>query len=468
MEIDEPSNFLANFLASQNQEVSLESVPEIITMEDETDEGKFQRKTVLFKSMDSQFFVNPNHSSSQFYSLYTNRLAAISPSLKDKARKKWKDAEIVPHVLQASESRCIIVGTVIKVMPLKPNVLIEYSKERAILPIPTDKSFVSPNDSIFLEDESGRAQLLGAIDAKDFVSGTIIACVGKGTDSGDFEVEEYLFPGFSPQKPFPQGKNKGKYVLLVSGLNICKDDVNPLHFKLLVEFITGNIGSHAEHELQRNIVRVIIAGNSLCVQSDMTKDVSLRFAKREQSQLTAAVRELDLNLLALCSACHLDLMPGAKDPASFSIPQQPINKCLLPRTSQMSTLNFATNPHKFSLGEVEFLGHSGQPIENMKQYLSEPNIELAKNTLKWQHMAPTAPDTLSCTASKHDPFVMTETPHIYFIGNQSQYYSCVENGENGQSVRIIMVPDFSSTQTVVLLDLDTLDCMPIKIASFDD
>jgi len=456
-------------MANQNQEISLDSVPEILSMEvDDSNEGKFQRKTVAFKSMDSQYFINPQQASSQFYSLYTNRLAAISPSLKEKARKKWKGADIMPQVLQATESRCILVGTVIKVMPLKPNVLLEYSKERAILPIPTDKSFVRPLDVVYLVDESGRAQLLGAIDAKDFVSGTIIAVVGKGTDSGDFEVEEYMFPGFSPQKPFPQGKNKGKYVLLTSGFNIGKDDVNPLHFKLLVEFITGNIGSHAEHELQRNIVRVIIAGNSLCIHTDMTKDVSLRFAKREQSQLTAAVRELDLNLLALCSACHLDLMPGEKDPASFSIPQQPLNKCLLPRTSQMSTLNFATNPHKFSLGDVEFLGHSGQPIENMRQYLTETNIGLAKNTLKWQHLAPTAPDTLSCAASKHDPLVMTETPHIYFIGNQSQYYTCLEEGENGQSVRIIMIPDFSSTQTVVLLDLDSLECMPIKIASFDD
>lgn len=39
------------------------------------------------------------------------------------------DVDIVPHVLQATESRCILVGTVIKVMPLKPNVLIEFSKE---------------------------------------------------------------------------------------------------------------------------------------------------------------------------------------------------------------------------------------------------------------------------------------------------------------------------------------------------
>jgi hypothetical protein len=90
MEI-ESTNFLASFMGNQNQEISLDSVPEILSMEvDDSNEGKFQRKTVPFKSMDSQFFINPQQASSQFYSLYTNRLAAISPSLKDKARKKME------------------------------------------------------------------------------------------------------------------------------------------------------------------------------------------------------------------------------------------------------------------------------------------------------------------------------------------------------------------------------------------
>jgi DNA polymerase delta subunit 2 len=160
-------------------------------------------------------------------------------------------------------------------------------------------------------------------------------------------------------------------------------------------------------------------------------------------------------------------MPGSSDPANFSLPQQPMNKCLLPRTYQMPTLTLATNPHKFSLGGVEFLGNSGQPIENMTQYLNESRLQLIKNTLHWQHMAPTAPDTLSCVASKHDPLLITESPHVYFIGNQSEYSACLEKGADGQSTRILLLPDFSQTQTVVLLDLETLDTMPIKFSSFD-
>jgi hypothetical protein len=34
-------------------------------------------------------------------------------------------------------------------------------------------------------------------------------------------------------------------MLLLSGLSIGTDDVNPLHLKLLIEFLTGHVGSAA-------------------------------------------------------------------------------------------------------------------------------------------------------------------------------------------------------------------------------
>jgi len=103
----------------------------------------------------------------------------------------------------------------------------------------------------------------------------------------------------------------------------------------------------------------------------------------------------------------------------------------------------------------------------MMQYLDESNIQLAKNCLQWQHLAPTAPDSLSCVSSKHDPLIITETPHVFFIGNQPSYHSCLEKGEDGEVTRIILIPEFSKTLTVVLLDLDSLETMPIKIGSYD-
>lgn len=48
-----------------------------------------------------------------------------------------------------------------------------------------------------------------------------------------------------------------------------------------------------------------------------------------------------------------------------------------------------------------------------------PPLTLLEDTLAWRHMAPTAPDTLPCYPFCHnDPFIIKETPHVYFTANQ--------------------------------------------------
>ena len=88
-------------------------------------------------------------------------------------------------------------------------------------------------------------------------------------------------------------------------------------------------------------------------------------------------------------------------------------------------------------------------------------------TLDFQHMAPTAPDTLGCypfAATADDPFIIRQCPHIYFAANQPRFESKMVDGPGGQQVRVIMVPDFHLEHTCVLVNLDTLDCRPLKFA----
>mgnify|MGYP006152389079 CR=1 FL=1 len=82
-------------------------------------------------------------------------------------------------------------------------------------------------------------------------------------------------------------------------------------------------------------------------------------------------------------------------------------------------------------------------------------------------MAPTAPDTLGCypfSAQAEDPFIVRQCPHIYFAGNQPRYESKLVDGPAGQRVRVIMVPDFHLERTCVLVNLDTLECLPMGFA----
>ena len=73
----------------------------------------------------------------------------------------------------------------------------------------------------------------------------------------------------------------------------------------------------------------------------------------------------------------------------------------------------------------------------------------------------------SCTLSqksaypfyKRDPFVLDDKlcPHVLFSGNMDTYDDRLVKGENGQMVRLIAIPKFCETRSVVLLNLKTLE-----------
>jgi DNA polymerase delta subunit 2 len=50
-------------------------------------------------------------------------------------------------------------------------------------------------------------------------------------------------------------------------------------------------------------------------------------------------------------------------------------------------------------------------------------------TLRWRHLAPTAPDTLACYPfADADPFVLQECPHVYAAGGQPEFGTRVADG----------------------------------------
>lgn len=91
-----------------------------------------------------------------------------------------------------------------------------------------------------------------------------------------------------------------------------------------------------------------------------------------------------------------------------------------------------------------FLGCSGQNIDDLFRHVQTENrIEIAEKTLAWRNIAPTTPDSL-CKLQilsycvyisldcypfyEKDPFVISETPHVYFIGNQPRYDTKIIEG----------------------------------------
>lgn len=154
-----------------------------------------------------------------------------------------------------------------------------------------------------------------------------------------------------------------------------------------------------------------------------------------------------------------------------------------------------------------FLGTAGQTIDNIERYVVvDDKLNILEQTLKWRHIAPTAPDQLGCYPfTELDPFVIGKCPHVYFIGNQKKFQTklitgnereketegrwrreeergnrkgeererenksikkeFVVSGDDGQQVRLICVPSFADTPTIVLVNLNTLNVHPITFST---
>jgi len=192
--------------------------------------------------------------------------------------------------------------------------------------------------------------------------------------------------------------------------------------------------------------------------------------RTDRSKVAAALNDLDVFFAQLAATAKVDIMPGETDPSNFTLPQQPMFLSLFPKTRIYSTFRTVTNPYLFQAGDFKspcrILGTAGQNIDDLARYSSAPaRIDFLENTLRWRNIAPSAPDTLGCYPfDSKDPFVIEECPHIYFAGNQPQFETRLVEGDRGQRVRLVLLPSFALTGTIVLVNIGTLDVHPITFS----
>ena len=83
--------------------------------------------------------------------------------------------------------------------------------------------------------------------------------------------------------------------------------------------------------------------------------------------------------------------------------------------------------------------------------------------VKWSHIAPTCPDTLgSFPFEEKDPFVVDRLPRVIFAGNQDRFTQRTLSMKDNRKVLLITLPKFSQSKTIVLLNLKTMQCQPLK------
>jgi len=420
----------------------------------------------------------------QYANLYFTRLATLRPPVHDAAKRRWGEVAKSPVKTLDAEpgTAAVIIGTVYKDMKRKPNVLEDLNRdlfeERAAPEEGASNKYCGEGDRIMIEDESGRLALTGPL-LQDcaLVTGVVVAVRGTVNEAGELELEDICLPGLPRQQPLPTASEGGDhFVALVSGLHLGHETQDMLPLEMMREYLTGMLGGTEEQAAQARTVRLVIAGNSTAggakaeggsdASNLAAPDVMKRLAQAEQQALAQRVSLLDSFLTSVAAAVPVDLMPGADDPCSFLLPQQAFHPCMLPQATRLETLNLCTNPHACDIDGVSFLGSSGQPLDDMMRYLpGDDRLAVLVESLKFRHLAPTAPDTLGCCPfTTTDPFVLKDCPHVYFAANQPAFAETLLEGDDGQRVRVITLPDFGTTRTLVLVNLRTLECSPVSFA----
>ncbi|KAJ5096085.1 hypothetical protein NUU61_005441 [Penicillium alfredii] len=488
------------------------------------------------------------HYQQQYGDMYFLRLAKLKPAVEQVAAEAWdgfniagEHARRVDRVLDVRQGElCWVAGTVYMDMPLKPNILDDLTKENFTSAPPPRRTYADPSDpsltQIMLEDESGRLRLTGNfLSSAQLATGAIIAALGTENANGDFEVIDIKVPDLARQpQRWERGeastadiKQNGK-IAFISGLGITGTSSDTLTLELLADYLLGYTGFSGNEENSPSgnasqISRLVIAGNSLgaSVNTEATgKEAEKRKAAPKKYGYDASaynaspITQLDNFLAEILPSIPVTLMPGDRDPANFSLPQQGIHRAMFPHARAYAApppsgdenpepgwFDSVTNPWDGDVDGWRVWGCSGQNVDDVLRYLdfagedgnaegdmddSEARVRIMEAMLRWRCGVPTAPDTIwSYPFQTDDPFVLQDCPHIFFAGNQPTFRSAVVEGESplrldgddtemtdaadpasGARVRVLSIPRFKDTGELILVDSETLEVEVIRFGVF--
>lgn len=467
------SNLLKKYSLKSEDKVHNAAPAESIfikSLHDEASQNPFQK---LLDSTKMATTNKTNGSLNQYYKIYINRLQHFRPQLKQEASQKFsskstfypKILDIQPTVLsQAIEkeqdistldpiSLCWSIGTTYTEMKYKPDILNQVSQDLYGLPErPNNYVYSEDNDDsedenreVLFEDESGRIILKfehSNIDKEILVTGVSIAILGYVDGNNDLQVIDYCFPPKLQPAVNQQNRQQDSKILLLSGLDLCQNtDIDKL--SNLQAYLSGAISSSSD--FSNNLV---ILGDSLLSYNNLT--IFNEF-------LTTIIKSKTITLI-----------PSLNDPSERLLPQKPINVKLFDRLIQLNAsavLSLQTNPTYWDKFKV-FL-EAGDSINDIVKYGNYDNtndrVKIMQNFIKWQNLAPTAPDTLNMPSfdinGSDDPFILKEEyPRALILGNQPSFIQ-----SSYENVELIGVPKFSTTGQLLQLDLNNFDHKLIQL-----
>ncbi|PVU99328.1 hypothetical protein BB559_000801 [Furculomyces boomerangus] len=286
------------------------------------------------------FIITPESYQQQFSGIYRQRLQALWPRLVEAARSKWiefdEGIEIMEKISSVSDicERVVLIGTVFLEQKLKPSILEEVSKSQWEKETPLPEKYWSEEDLVWLEDETGRINVISDPKGKIpvLITGMVVSVLGSSTKDGRFVVEDVEYAGMPVQSPVldvskdRQKHGKSEYVAIVSGFGVTGDSGVSRNMQLLADFLGGLLGGEEMRELSSKIGSLIVAGNSIDGRGVYGGKINEKMGKlglrntndnvlgREVVVEKRSYVELDNYLSQIAGILPVILMPGDTDP----------------------------------------------------------------------------------------------------------------------------------------------------------
>jgi len=368
----------------------------------------------------------------QYSHVYHQRLSMLGPRCWE--AMQHVDAKKVLRILEVAEGvASLLVGTLVR--ESEGTTLIDGCS-------PKDK------DILYLEDESGRVQLLSN-DPYQYCTGFVVGVQGVLREDGVLGVSEVFAPALSSvSTEMARSDGVDPHVLLVSGLNCGDKDASPVPRDMLLSFLQGQFGT-AKAKLVSNVV---VAGGTI---------------SQTCSNRTSALRDANawLNQVAACGV-RVAILPGETDPTTANWPQRPIHSALLP--GLLHNVNRVPNPYAAYHAERLLVATDGRNIRDLSKQICKKvdagslymptEMESLIMTLHFSHICPTGPDSVpTMPHAQADPMVLTERPALYVCGGSKEFQTSLVNG-----TRLVCVPSFSASRIAVLVNLTTLQTEVLK------
>lgn len=399
-----------------------------------------------------RFVTDEVRFTTQYSHLYLTRLTEMRPLILESCSK---ESDIVMDQivdLKPLEKEKILIGTVIKKLHVKPSVIEEFACEfEGRVFIDEYDNFVSDRDTLFLEDETSRVELINLTPniISQMITGQVIGVKGILKPTGEFSVtlptsqtDPFFYPSplsLLPQSPDNQMTGVGvsssfnnSKIILISDIMIGAHDFYLTNIHLLLKTI--KLITSTMNDMTFKMSRILICGVS--VVSGDTLDLRYKFSQDKQKRISSNLHLFDEILSSILEiGLNVDLMPSMNEIdclQTSTLPQQSISLTLFNLAKKYKNLRLVTQPYEFSISSDQglsrrILATDSLIVKDIERYvkfedINEENmfqksleVEIMKRQLfKWRHLAPNVPDSLtSYPIAQQDPFIVDAIPDIY-------------------------------------------------------